>query len=300
MAPLSPTPALALPPPSSASGSIVSLTTEPISRLAALLPPSLHQEVDTVSDTAATTAPSSSSTLGVVQTAALSLLALVCLFLVLEALRYYVYVRRLSCLRPLTPPPVRDELSMDASEFFGRVRRPRFDSRSLESFKVSAASADLPCAICLGSLGEDDDVAFGPCGHEFHHRCLQAWLAKRPECPICRHQFVPGDGAIDGAIANSVQGGGVARGGTVGLGMDSAVGVVSESESASDEGVEASCGLSERRNNSTNIIRTGTVDSAEDSEVGVVAMGCAEDVTEVVVTTGGVVRAAKTSSQTLG
>jgi hypothetical protein len=46
------------------------------------------------------------------------------------------------------------------------------------------------CAICLGEMCENDkDLFLLSCGHMFHVDCLSN--CKKPECPICRKQFLP-------------------------------------------------------------------------------------------------------------
>eukprot|EP00049_Salpingoeca_infusionum_P025103 m.18005 g.18005 ORF g.18005 m.18005 type:complete len:241 (-) comp7645_c0_seq1:263-985(-) len=44
----------------------------------------------------------------------------------------------------------------------------------------------LTCPICYGVLKE---AWQGPCQHEFGQSCLQAWLEKSNECPICRQHL---------------------------------------------------------------------------------------------------------------
>ncbi|KQK14351.1 RING-H2 finger protein ATL79 [Brachypodium distachyon] len=52
---------------------------------------------------------------------------------------------------------------------------------------VGAAAAE--CAICLGEFVDGDAVRVMPaCGHGFHARCIERWLAggRRSSCPTCR------------------------------------------------------------------------------------------------------------------
>lgn len=51
--------------------------------------------------------------------------------------------------------------------------------------KVSDLSLGLRCAICLEE--EKEEVKRMPCGHVFHARCIQQWLANSHLCPLCRH-----------------------------------------------------------------------------------------------------------------
>jgi len=44
------------------------------------------------------------------------------------------------------------------------------------------------CAICLNTLKCGDRVRqLGPCGHTFHRSCIDLWLLRRADCPLCKH-----------------------------------------------------------------------------------------------------------------
>jgi hypothetical protein len=44
------------------------------------------------------------------------------------------------------------------------------------------------CAICLNDYKETDEVAELKCDkrHYFHSQCLEVWMKRKLECPICR------------------------------------------------------------------------------------------------------------------
>ena len=46
------------------------------------------------------------------------------------------------------------------------------------------------CAVCARALHNDDGKLLVlrrlPCGHVFHRECVNAWLARRAVCPLCR------------------------------------------------------------------------------------------------------------------
>lgn len=52
------------------------------------------------------------------------------------------------------------------------------------------AGAASECAICLAEFADGDAVRAVPaCGHGFHARCIERWLApggRRSSCPTCR------------------------------------------------------------------------------------------------------------------
>lgn len=64
---------------------------------------------------------------------------------------------------------------------------------------------ETECSICLGVLDDTAGVQQINCGHQFHTRCLDAWLDKCREmqlpatCPYCRCQF-EANGAIKGVV----------------------------------------------------------------------------------------------------
>jgi len=43
------------------------------------------------------------------------------------------------------------------------------------------------CVICLDEFEDGDHIGTLPlCSHSFHHDCIEAWLRKKPNCPLCR------------------------------------------------------------------------------------------------------------------
>ena len=62
---------------------------------------------------------------------------------------------------------------------------------SLPSTTVSTCGGDDchggSCAVCLESYVEGDVVKTVPrCAHAFHANCLDKWLSRRGQCPLCR------------------------------------------------------------------------------------------------------------------
>lgn len=45
----------------------------------------------------------------------------------------------------------------------------------------------VDCSICYEN--EDKIIRRLSCGHEFHLKCIDTWLAKRKNCPYCRKVF---------------------------------------------------------------------------------------------------------------
>ncbi|XP_057767217.1 RING-H2 finger protein ATL56-like [Salvia miltiorrhiza] len=56
---------------------------------------------------------------------------------------------------------------------------------------VAYCLADSPqasdCAICLDSFREGDNCRKIPiCKHLFHSNCVDRWIGRKPNCPVCR------------------------------------------------------------------------------------------------------------------
>ena len=45
------------------------------------------------------------------------------------------------------------------------------------------------CSICLDNYKIDDKISILSCEHFFHKKCLDQWLIKKEECPLCREEI---------------------------------------------------------------------------------------------------------------
>jgi len=67
-----------------------------------------------------------------------------------------------------------------------------FDVIELQKIKehltrVFVGEGDETCSICLGKFElESDYIAFPICRHRYHPDCLDAWLSRKANCPVCR------------------------------------------------------------------------------------------------------------------
>jgi len=56
---------------------------------------------------------------------------------------------------------------------------------------------DKECAICLNEFDEGDTIRnLANCGHTFHKSCIDLWLLRRADCPLCK-------GTVSSANANT-------------------------------------------------------------------------------------------------
>merc|ERR1719330_2240350 len=54
-------------------------------------------------------------------------------------------------------------------------------------FELAPATAAQECSICLCEVEPGDGVRRLPgCGHAFHSACIDIWLLRRADCPLCK------------------------------------------------------------------------------------------------------------------
>lgn len=61
----------------------------------------------------------------------------------------------------------------------------------------NCAGEEMECSICLNDIEEDDAVRqLCGCGHTFHRACIDLWLLRRADCPLCKQNVLAsGEGA---------------------------------------------------------------------------------------------------------
>ncbi|KAK4726267.1 hypothetical protein R3W88_031184 [Solanum pinnatisectum] len=113
---------------------------------------------------------------------------LACLVLILFA-GVFIYMRRMSpdsfdhslgfhFLR--NRPPVNRGLDPEIIKTF-----PVFVYSDVKSLNLGKSI--LECAVCLNEFEEEETLRLLPnCDHVFHPECIDAWLAFRTTCPVCR------------------------------------------------------------------------------------------------------------------
>lgn len=45
------------------------------------------------------------------------------------------------------------------------------------------------CMVCLAEYDDGDELRTLPCFHTFHSSCIDMWLKRKGECPVCRHKL---------------------------------------------------------------------------------------------------------------
>jgi len=60
---------------------------------------------------------------------------------------------------------------------------------------------DTECPICLYELKPGDNVRqLSMCGHTFHRSCIDLWLLRRADCPLCKRSVRSAAGGGDGKV----------------------------------------------------------------------------------------------------
>jgi len=63
---------------------------------------------------------------------------------------------------------------------------------------------DCECSICLNELDDDDCVRqLCGCSHTFHRACIDLWLLRRADCPLCKQSVLADPGASDKAAGTA-------------------------------------------------------------------------------------------------
>merc|ERR1712137_1414293 len=71
-------------------------------------------------------------------------------------------------------------------------RRGLFEETLREIERLTWPSRDVressqqTCMICLSDFGIGDDCRRLPCRHVFHGDCIDQWLRRCTDCPICK------------------------------------------------------------------------------------------------------------------
>lgn len=48
---------------------------------------------------------------------------------------------------------------------------------------------DRKCMVCMEAFATGDALRTLPCLHRYHRRCIDEWLVRSPECPICKRNI---------------------------------------------------------------------------------------------------------------
>lgn len=68
------------------------------------------------------------------------------------------------------------------------TRRPSRESSKKSSEEESSSSSK--CAVCLGEFLGRERIDILPCGHVYHHACIEQWLVRASVCPECKQDIM--------------------------------------------------------------------------------------------------------------
>jgi len=60
------------------------------------------------------------------------------------------------------------------------------EAPSIGSNGTSDPSKDS-CMVCLEDFKVEEEIRILPCVHRFHRQCIDVWLRRSAQCPICKH-----------------------------------------------------------------------------------------------------------------
>jgi len=77
------------------------------------------------------------------------------------------------------------------SNMSGRGNRSGINTHSAaaQHFDLMGDEGEL-CAICLLEFEQDEPIKQLPCNHFFHADCIEPWLIKRGDCPLCKRHII--------------------------------------------------------------------------------------------------------------
>ena len=54
-------------------------------------------------------------------------------------------------------------------------------------FKTLNSEKTCSCIVCMCEIEENEECKKLECGHIFHSACIDNWLKRTLECPMCRN-----------------------------------------------------------------------------------------------------------------
>jgi len=84
-----------------------------------------------------------------------------------------------------------EERLMEVQETLSRRRGLSHETiERIEKFSWDSGAArqhdQTSCMVCLANFVDGEDVRKLPCSHVFHRHCIDEWLRRQTDCPICK------------------------------------------------------------------------------------------------------------------
>lgn len=67
----------------------------------------------------------------------------------------------------------------------------RSEMNQLPSSETTGAQLEMSCTICMDNYELGAQIRTLPCFHFFHLECVDPWLVRNRECPVCRASAKP-------------------------------------------------------------------------------------------------------------
>jgi len=65
---------------------------------------------------------------------------------------------------------------------------------------------EIECSICLNELHPEDAVrTLCGCSHSFHRACIDLWLLRRADCPLCKQSVLANSDSVDDAAGTDFE-----------------------------------------------------------------------------------------------
>ena len=91
----------------------------------------------------------------------------------------------------------------DTKRVFKQIKRDQETKKKIASFTrkrdtkrgfkiIKRLKEDNDCPICLGQIKHNQPGTSAQCEHRFHSACLDEWLSRNNNCPVCREPIFTG------------------------------------------------------------------------------------------------------------
>ena len=91
----------------------------------------------------------------------------------------------------------------DTKRVFKKIKRDQETKKKIASFTrkrdtkrgfkiIKRLKEDNDCPICLGQIKHNQPGTSAQCEHRFHSACLDEWLSRNNNCPVCREPIFTG------------------------------------------------------------------------------------------------------------
>ena len=91
----------------------------------------------------------------------------------------------------------------DTKRVFKTIKRDQETKKKIASFTrkrdtkrgfkiIKRLKEDNDCPICLGQIKHNQPGTSAQCEHRFHSACLDEWLSRNNNCPVCREPIFTG------------------------------------------------------------------------------------------------------------